>query len=110
MPTMTDRQCSKCLNYFPSTLDYFHTEGNNRGLRKECKACANARAKRWRETHKAYVQEQAKLKYAAGRVRSAAWRARNQERQREYNREYRKRKKVAHLARLLGVNYGTATV
>lgn len=107
---MTDRQCSKCQGVYPATLEYFHTEGNNRGLRKECKKCANARAKQWRDTHQEYIKAQRPKQYEKDKARSAAWRAKNQERQREYNRAYRQRKKYQQWARLMGVNSGATTV
>jgi len=47
-----ERRCAHCEHWFPATPEYFHRHGAKR-LHGECKACANAYARKWQKA--AYV-------------------------------------------------------
>ena len=52
------RKCSKCGNFYPETLDYFHKNGQNKfGLDPCCKICRNKKHVEYRRGNKDKIKQ-----------------------------------------------------
>jgi hypothetical protein len=106
-----ERQCRKCLDFFPATADYFYR--TRTGLRARCKTCIDAQVKDyveankdwlyayqrdWKQQNKRKVKRQRtryyKLNRDAIKNKQAAWNKANRAKGRGYERGYRQRRKV----------------
>jgi hypothetical protein len=45
------RQCYLCHQWFPSTTEFFYTDGRNASLSRRCKPCSYAKNRKWKEAH-----------------------------------------------------------
>lgn len=85
MDSIPQKQCNKCKDYFPPTIEYFHRNGNK--LRNSCKQCINSQVKQIRNNNPDY----AKNWYADKEKRKqyeTDWRERNKEYLSECKKQY----------------------
>ena len=95
--TSETKQCTKCGEEKPATLEYFHKYGN--GLYPQCKVCKNKEKQIWKKQNPDKVREQKKR-----------WKKRNPDKVREGKRKwYRtpagKLAKIRHKATERGIYF-----
>lgn len=64
--TNETKQCTKCGEEKPATVEYFHKNGNRR-LRSYCKICIAKRKKEWYEANKEHCVKKSKAYYEANK-------------------------------------------
>jgi 5-methylcytosine-specific restriction endonuclease McrA len=76
MTDCTSKQCTKCKEWKPATLEYFNKHGKR--LRSQCKACSHKIHGDWQKTNPEKVYENNKR-----------WRMANLDKRREQDKRYR---------------------
>lgn len=92
MDSIPEKQCSKCKQYFPRTLEYFHKSKYSDGFKASCKTCCYAMSKKWKDDNAEYCKEYDHEYKATHKEQSSAafkdWRKRNYEYDLARHRQY----------------------